>query len=82
MFNNTLTTVYLVAVGALEVATTRLNRIVRSRDERGQASAEYALVLLGAALLAIFAGKWLIEDGTFKKIFGDIITRIVGGMPK
>lgn len=81
MFTKPLTTVYLVAVGALESGSTRLTRIVRSRDERGQASAEYALVLLGAALLAIFAGKWLMDGGTFKKIFGDIITKIVGGMP-
>lgn len=82
MFKNTFTTVYLVAVGALEVASTRLDRIVRSGDERGQASAEYALVLLGAALLAIFAGKWLLEGGTLKAIFGDIIKKILGDMPK
>ncbi len=81
MFNNTLTTIYLVAVGAFEVASTRLSRIVRTRDEQGQASAEYALVLLGAALLAIFAGKWLMDGGTFKKIFAEIISKIVGGMP-
>ena len=79
MFNNTLTTLYLFAVGALEVASTRLNRIVRSRDERGQASAEYALVLLGGALLAILLGSWLTQDDTVKKIFDDIISKILGG---
>lgn len=82
MFNHTLTTLYLVAVGAAEVVCTHLTRIVRSRDERGQASAEYALVLLGAALLAIFLGKWLLESDTLNKVFGDLLKKILGDMPK
>ena len=82
MFNNTLITVYLFAAGALEVASTRLNRVVRSRDERGQASAEYALVLLGAALLAIALGGWLTRSDTLNKVFGDLLNKILGDMPK
>lgn len=82
MFHHTLTTVYLVAVGAFEAASTRLNRIVRSRDERGQASAEYALVLLGAALLAIFLGQWVMRSDTMNKVFDDLLKKILGDMPK
>ena len=82
MFNNTLTTIYVLGASALEVASTYLDRLVRSRDERGQASAEYALVLLGAALLAIFLGNWVLKNDTMNKVFGDILTKILGDMPK
>ena len=82
MFNHTLTHIYLLAAGGLEVATTRLNRVVRRRDERGQASAEYALVLLGAALLAILLGGWLTRNDTLNKVFDDLLKKILGDMPK
>lgn len=66
------TTTYLVALRAVE-------RVFRPRDERGQASAEYALVLLGAAVLAIFLGGWLMEEGTIPKAFDNILQKILSG---
>lgn len=82
MFNTILTTAYLAAARVAEAGTIRLTRVVRRRDEMGQASAEYALVLLGAALLAIFLGKWLLEGGTLKQVFGNLLNKILGDMPK
>lgn len=82
MVNTILITAYLTAARVAEAGATRLVRVVRSRDERGQASAEYALVLLGAALLAIFFGNWLMKNDTLQKIFGDIISKILGDMPR
>lgn len=82
MFNTILITVYLTALRAAEAGATRLARVVHRRDERGQASAEYALVLLGAALLAIMLAGWLKESGTLKRVFGDLLDTILGQMPK
>lgn len=82
MLNRTLTTIYLAAVGRLELASARLTPLFGSRDERGQASAEYALVLLGAALLAIALGGWLTKNDTLNKVFGDLLDTILGKMPK
>ena len=78
------TTTYLVLARTLDNA---FDRVFRKRgphtrrDERGQASAEYALVLLGAALLALFLGKWVLENDTMKKVFQSILDKILGGMP-
>lgn len=81
MLKRMLITAYLAVIRAAEAGTTRLARVARQRDEKGQASAEYALVLLGAALLAILLGGWLAQEDTVKKIFGDIISKILGDMP-
>lgn len=51
-----------------------------SRSEQGQASAEYALVLLGAAAVALIFGKWATGNDTMKKVFSTLLERIMGGM--
>lgn len=82
MISTAFVTAYLTALRAADLTAARLALVLHARGERGQASAEYALVLLGAALLAIFFAKWLTESGTLPKVFGDIIKKIVGDMPK
>ena len=82
MINTAFVTAYLTALRAVDLTLARFGPVLRARDDRGQASAEYALVLLGAALLAIFFAKWLTESGTLPKVFGDIIKKILGDMPK
>ena len=49
-------------------------------SERGQASAEYALVLLGAAAVALIFGKWATGNDTMKRVFSTLLERIMGGM--
>jgi Flp pilus assembly pilin Flp len=45
-------------------------------DERGQATAEYALVLLGAALVAVLLITWATAGGGAGKI-GQLLDRVV-----
>ncbi len=45
-------------VALLLLADALASRVTRLRDERGQATAEYALVLLGAASIALLVAMW------------------------
>jgi hypothetical protein len=47
---------------------TRFLVLLRSRGDRGQATAEYALVLLGAALVALLLIAWATAGGGAGKI--------------
>lgn len=49
-----------------------------SRDERGQASAEYALVLLGAAAIALLIVAWATQTDLVKKLLDKVVTTITG----
>ena len=57
----------------------RLATAVRSRDERGQATAEYALVMLAAAAIAMFVVSWVsrtdVIGGLLDTVFGGITGR-------
>lgn len=44
----------------------------RVRDQRGQATAEYALVLLGAASVALLLAMWAKEGGKVGKLLDAI----------
>lgn len=63
----------------LYVALTGLLHDARRRvvaDERGQASAEYALVLLGAAAVALLVVAWATQTDSIKKLL-DKVMKIV-----
>jgi Flp pilus assembly pilin Flp len=63
----------------LQVNATRLGRRV-SRSERGQATAEYALVLLGAAAVAVLLMGWAAKSGKIGELLNavfDTVTRKV-----
>ena len=49
-----------------------------SRDERGQASAEYALVLLGAAAIALLVVAWATKSDAIGKLFDGVMNVILG----
>ncbi len=70
------TPVILTLLGALRTATARL----RLRSEDGQATAEYALVLLGAAVVAIALVTWATSSGRigdlFDRVFDEIQSRL------
>lgn len=58
-----------------------VNRTVLNRtkpDERGQATAEYALVLLGAAAVALLVVAWATKTDLVGKLFDGVITGITG----
>ncbi|HVL07478.1 MAG TPA: DUF4244 domain-containing protein [Acidimicrobiales bacterium] len=47
-------------------------------DERGQASAEYALVLLGAAAIALLIVAWATKSELIGKLFDAVMDAITG----
>ena len=49
------------------------------RGERGQTTAEYALVLLAAAAIAFALLAWAKSSGRLPDFFDQIIDRIIGG---
>ncbi len=49
-----------------------------STDERGQASAEYALVLLGAAAVALLIVAWATKTDLVEKLFEKVMKTITG----
>lgn len=50
----------------------------RHRSERGQTTAEYALVILAAAAIAVVLITWARSSGKLPAFFDQIIDRIVG----
>ncbi len=47
-------------------------------DERGQASAEYALVLLGAAAVALLVVAWATKSDLVDKLMDTVMKAITG----
>ena len=62
-----------VHAAILAFASSRLRR-----DERGQTSAEYALVLLGAAAIALLIVAWATKTDLIGKLFDAVINAITG----
>lgn len=59
----------------------RIVAFVQSRlgSQRGQTTAEYALVILAAAAIALVLLAWAKSSGKLPAFFDSIIDRIVGG---
>jgi Flp pilus assembly pilin Flp len=51
---------------------------LRLRSERGQTTAEYALVILAAAAIAVVLITWARSSGKLPAFFDQIIDKIVG----
>jgi hypothetical protein len=49
----------------------------RARDDRGQATAEYALVLLGAAAVALLLVAWAMKSGKVTALLDGVIDKIL-----
>jgi Flp pilus assembly pilin Flp len=50
---------------------------LRRRDERGQTTAEYALVLLGAAAVALVLAVWAAKSGKVTGLLDAVVDKIV-----
>lgn len=57
-----------VRVGAAPVSSLR---------ERGQATAEYALVLLGAAAIALLLAAWAAQSGQIGELFDAVVGQLI-----
>lgn len=56
-----------------------LNAIVRAEaTERGQATAEYALVILGAAALAALVLAWAGSTGKISRLLNAVLDSVIG----
>lgn len=65
----------LMQRGLLHVGTVRAHR--RS-GERGQSTAEYALVLLGAATVALVFIAWASKTNRIGKLFDSVVDTVIG----
>jgi Flp pilus assembly pilin Flp len=50
----------------------------RATDERGQTTAEYALVLLGAAAVALLIVAWATDTDLIGKLFDAVVEAVTG----
>lgn len=50
----------------------------RGRGDDGQTTAEYALVLLGAAGVALLLVAWATKSGAIGKLFDTVIDDVIG----
>ena len=48
------------------------------RDDRGQTTAEYGLVLLGAAGIALLLVGWATKSGAVGKLFDAVMDSVIG----
>jgi len=64
---------YVVATGFVDGVSSRLRR-----GEQGQASAEYALVLLGAAAVALLIVAWATKTDLVEKLLNKVLQAITG----
>jgi Protein of unknown function (DUF4244) len=63
---------------ALLVALSGRVGVDRNRGDRGQTTAEYALVLLGAAGIALLLVAWATKSGAIGKLFDTVVNDIIG----
>lgn len=52
--------------------------VLLQREDRGQTTAEYALVMLGAAGVAMLLLGWATRSGAIGKLFDVVLSGIVG----
>ena len=55
-----------------------LNRWLACRGERGQATAEYALILLGAAAVAMLLVSWVTKTNRISNLLDAVFRHITG----
>lgn len=59
-------------------ALARRPDVERLRSETGQATAEYALVLLGAAAVALMLAAWAAKTGKLGELFDAVVDQLIG----
>lgn len=53
-------------------------RLSRAGNQRGQATAEYALVLLGVAAVALLVLAWAAQSGKIGQLFDAVVDNLIG----
>ncbi len=55
-----------------------LNLVPDRHDDQGQSTAEYALVLLGAAAIAVLVISWATSTNLVGKLFDFVLGKVMG----
>lgn len=55
-----------------------IHSLLLTRDDRGQATAEYALVLIGAAGVAVLVSAWAKQSGGVGKLLDAVFKHLLG----
>lgn len=55
----------------------RSSPAARRARQAGQATAEYALVLLGAAAIALLLAAWAAKSGAISKLFDAVVDQLI-----
>ena len=63
---------------ALDPPDPETNLAARGRGDDGQTTAEYALVLLGAAGIALLLVAWATKSGAIGKLFDTVVNDVIG----
>ncbi len=63
--------------GSAAVSPTPESRPASSRSDRGQSTVEYALLLLGAAAIAMLVVAWVAKSDMIGRLFEIVIGQIV-----
>ena len=66
---------YVIVQSLVSIVAARLDR--HRRDERGQASAEYALVLLGAAAVALLVTAWASRTNRVGRLLDGVVDQLL-----
>jgi len=66
-----------VAAVQAAVLSSRWSNEPRGRGDRGQATAEYALVLLGAAAVALVLVAWAAKSGKITALLDGVIDKVL-----
>jgi Flp pilus assembly pilin Flp len=69
-----------VGTRAIEACQWIEDRVEQVRDDRGQSTAEYALLLLGAATIALIVVTWATSTGKIAELFDSVIDSIIGNV--
>lgn len=72
---------YLYIQSSAESLASRIGQFAASRkkiSEAGQASAEYALVLLGAAAVALLVVAWATKTNRVGRLLDSVFDRLLG----
>jgi hypothetical protein len=67
-------------IGIVEICQWIDDRSKQVKGDRGQSTAEYALLLLGAATLALIVVTWATSTGKIAELFDAVIDSIIGNV--
>lgn len=69
---------YVSTITKLQHIAAAAHSAVHGRGERGQSTAEYALLILGAATIALIVVTWATGTGKIAELFDAVVDSVIG----